>query len=93
MLYCVTMNRTLSVALVVCVILFVVTIFISPVVDLQPTALRAQQWLGLIYAMFSFALQTVVLVLPVLFCIRVPKCDMPFLHRVCPANLACCLLC
>ena len=88
-----TMNRMFTIAVVACVILLILTIFISPVIDLQPTALRAQQWLSLIFAMFAFALQIIVCVVPVLFCILVPRRNMPFLHQTYSANLTSCLLC
>jgi len=54
-LYSGTMNRVLIVAMVACVILFVLAVLIAPTIDLQPSALRAQQWLNLIAAMFSLA--------------------------------------
>ena len=38
MLYSVEMNRIFTIVLVACVILFIVAIFISPLVDIQPTA-------------------------------------------------------
>jgi hypothetical protein len=53
MLYSGTMNRMLIVAVVACVILFVLAVLIAPTIDLEPSALRAQQWLTLIAAMFS----------------------------------------
>lgn len=49
------MNRILIIAVVACVILFVLAVLIAPTIDLQPSALRAQQWLNLIAAMFSLA--------------------------------------
>lgn len=55
MLYSGSMNRLLVIAIVVCVILFVVAVLIAPTIDLEPSALRAQQWLSLITAMFSLA--------------------------------------
>jgi hypothetical protein len=54
-LYSGTMNRVLIIAVVAFVILFVVAVLLAPTVDLQPSALRAQQWLSLIFAMFSLA--------------------------------------
>ena len=54
-LYSVTMNRMLIIAVVACVILFVAAVLIAPTLDLQPSALRAQQWLSFIAAMFSIA--------------------------------------
>ena len=54
-LYSGTMNRMLIIAVVACVILFVVAVLIAPTLDLQPSALRAQQWLSLIAALFSVA--------------------------------------
>lgn len=49
------MNRVLAIAVVACVILFVVAVLLAPTIDLEPSALRAQQWLSLIFEMFSLA--------------------------------------
>lgn len=49
------MNRVLIIAVVACVILFVLAVLLAPTIDLEPSALRAQQWLTLIFAMFSLA--------------------------------------
>ena len=49
------MNRVLIIAVVACVILFIVAVLLAPTIDLEPSALRAQQWLSLIFAMFSLA--------------------------------------
>ena len=54
-LYSGTMNRVLIIAVVACVILFVVAVLLAPTIGLEPSALRAQQWLSLIFAMFSVA--------------------------------------
>lgn len=55
MLYSLSMNRALIIALVACVILFILAVLIAPTIDLEPSALRAQQWLSLITTMFSLA--------------------------------------
>lgn len=55
MLYSGTVNRVLIIAVVACVILFVVAVLIAPTINLEPSALRAQQWLSFIFAMFSLA--------------------------------------
>ena len=87
------MNRILIIALVAFVILFILAIFISPVVDIQPSALRAQLWLSFIVAMISFAVQILVCLLKDPLAIGAPMCEMPVQHRVCVAELSCCLLC
>jgi hypothetical protein len=87
------MNRIVTIALVACVILFVVAVFISPFVDIQPTALRAQQWLSLILAMFSFSLQIIVCLLPAFVGIALTSSDAQSLRRVCLMDVPCCLLC
>jgi len=58
-------------ALVVCVILFILTVFISPIVDLQPTALRALQWVSFMIAMLASGMQIVAGILPSL--LRIPS--------------------
>ena len=93
MLYSGPMNRILSFALVACMILFIIAILISPVVDLQPSALRAQQWLILIVAMFSLAVQLVICLLKLPVAIGPPCSDIDSDQRVCLADLACCLRC
>ncbi len=93
MLYFWTMNRIVTIALVVVVILFIVAIFISPFVDLQPTALRAQQWLSLILAMFSFSVQIIVCLLSAFVGITLTSSDAECLRRVFLVDVPCCLLC
>ena len=87
------MNRILTIALIGFVILIIIAIFISPLVDVPPSALRVQQWLSFIVAMFSFAAQLVVCFLPLPATIGPPNCDVQFQERVCVADLACCLIC
>ena len=93
MLYSGAMNRTLAVAVVVCVILFILAVLISPLVDIQPSALRAQQWLILITAMFSLAGLCVIRIM------EVPATSDPVdRDKACKplprlADLTCCLLC
>ncbi|MGC1420948.1 MAG: hypothetical protein WA354_04405 [Terracidiphilus sp.] len=87
------MNRIVTIALVVIVILFIIAIFISPLVDVLPTALRAQQWLSLILAMFSFSVQIIVCVLPAFVAIALTSSDAQRLRRVCLVDVPCCLLC
>jgi hypothetical protein len=87
------MNRIVTIALVASIILFIVVIFISPTVDVQPTALRAQQWLSLILTLFSFSVQIVVCLLPVLVSIDLAGGDVQRLQRVCVDEVDCCLLC
>lgn len=93
MLYSGGMNRIFAIVLVACVILFIIAIFISPLVDIQPTALRAQQWLCLILAMFSFSVQIVVCLLPAFAGIGLTSSDAQSLQRVCVVDVPCCLLC
>jgi hypothetical protein len=88
------MNRVFKIALVLCLILFILAIFISPVLDLLPSALRVQQWLCLIAAMFSLAALLSVCILK----IRTPDIGSPdrdeqCLQRTCLADLDCCLRC
>jgi hypothetical protein len=79
---------------VVCVILFILAIFISPVIDLLPSALRAQQWLCLIAAMFSLAALLLVCILKIPTAdIGSPDYDVQCLQRACLADLDCCLRC
>jgi len=81
------------IVLVACVILFILAIFISPAVDIEPSALRAQQWLSLIVAMISLAVQIIVCLVTVPLTISPPICEISAQHRVCVAELSCCLLC
>ena len=92
-LYSRTMSKIVTIALVIVVILFIAAIFVSPLVDIQPTALRAQQWLSLILAMFSFSVQIVVCLLPASICILLTTSDARWLRRVCLVDVPCCLLC
>ena len=92
-LYSGPMNRILTIAFVACVILFIIAILISPVVDLQPSALRAQQWLTLIVAMFSLAVQLVICLLTIPSAIGPPRSDTECERRACLADLGCCLRC
>ena len=39
------MKRAVTIALVIALLLVVVSVFVSPAVDLEPTALRAMLWL------------------------------------------------
>jgi hypothetical protein len=87
------MKRILTIALVACVILFIIAILISPVVDLQPSALRAQQWLTLVVAMFSLAVQLVICLLKIPSAIGPPRSYTECEQRVCLADLGCCLRC
>ncbi|MBS1804377.1 MAG: hypothetical protein JST28_13505 [Acidobacteria bacterium] len=89
------MNRILIVALVACVILFILAVLIAPTVDLQPSALRAQQWLTLIVAMFSiawlFEMCLQIIMVPAIvgraMCVNEPP------QQVSCLDLSCCLLC
>lgn len=87
------MNRILGIAVVICLILLILAIFISPVIASQPSALRAQQWLSHIVALFSFALQLVILLLK--FSLRIGESDVHekrCFRRPSP-DLTCCLVC
>jgi len=53
------MNRTVRTVLVVALLVLVVSVFISPAVDLEPTALRVLYWIMALFA--SFALVRVAL--------------------------------
>jgi len=87
------MNRVVGIAVVACLILLILAIFISPVVDSLPSALRAQQWLTLLVAMFSFALQLIISILKLSLCIGPSQeCGKRRL-RMAPPDLTCCLLC
>lgn len=83
----------IKVALVACIILFIIAIFVSPTVDLLPSALRAQQWLSLIVAMFFLAAHLLICILKVPGAIGPPAFNMRSQQRVCLADLGCCLLC
>jgi hypothetical protein len=61
--------------------------------DIQPSALRAQQWLIFIFAMISLAVQFVICLYKVPASIIEPRCDARRQQRICLADLACCLLC
>jgi hypothetical protein len=87
------MKRIFRIAFLVCLILFILAIFISPVVDSQPSALRAQQWLSIIVAMFSFALQLVIFILKISVRPGTSHEDAKYRPRVAPPDLTCCLLC
>ncbi len=87
------MNRIFTIVLVACVILFIIAIFISPLVDVQPTALRAQQWLTLILAMFSLSVQIVVCLLSAFVGLGLASSDAQSLQRVSVVDVPCCLLC
>lgn len=93
MLYSGTMSRILIIAVVACVILFVLAILIAPTATLEPSALRAQQWLSLIAAMFSLAGFFGICFEMVLTMIGLPAriCEPP--HRLSSSDLSCCLLC
>lgn len=93
MLYFGMMNRIVTIALVAFVILFIVTIFISPLVDLQQTALRAQQWLSLILTMFSFSVQITVCLLTAFVGFALTSSDAQCLGQVRLVDVPCCLLC
>jgi hypothetical protein len=89
------MNRILIVAVVACVILFVLAVLIAPTIDLQPSALRAQQWLSLIAAMFSLAGLFEICIEIVMFPSISPTPEhlsQPPVH-VSSLELSCCLLC
>lgn len=88
-----SMNKVLTIAIVACVILFIVTVFISPIADIQPSALRAQQWLSFIFAIFAMVLSLVVRFKLVLAFAGTRICAVPREQRVKFADLACCLLC
>jgi Ni,Fe-hydrogenase I cytochrome b subunit len=93
MLYSRSMNKVLTIAVVACVILFIITVFISPMVDMQPSALRAQQWLSFIFAIFAMVLSFVVRfeLVPALAGPRTSA--VPGERRAKFADLTCCLLC
>jgi hypothetical protein len=93
MLYSGAMSRIVTCALVVVVILFIAAILISPLVDIPPSALRAQQWLSFILAMFSFSVQIIVCLLPPLISILLASGDAQCLRRVLRDDVPCCLLC
>jgi len=44
------MKRAIIVALVIALLVVVVSVFVSPAVDLEPTALRAMLWLVALFA-------------------------------------------
>ena len=87
------MKKAFTVALVAFAILLILAIFISPMIDLEPTALRAQQWLTLIVAMFSIAELLFVCLVRVPGTIGPPRRDVQFQQQSRAADLACCLLC
>jgi hypothetical protein len=93
MLYFDSMNRIWKIALVGIVILLVLFIFVSPSVDLQPTALRAQLWLSLIVAMFSLASLFSVFLMNVETMVVPPGVADQHPQRSYFADLSCCLLC
>jgi hypothetical protein len=92
-LYSVTMKKIATITLVACVILLIVAVFISPIVDIQPSALRAQQWLILVVAMFSLALLVTICLVRIPGTIGPPICEVHRRQLPCIADLACCLLC
>jgi hypothetical protein len=87
------MNRVLAIAVVACVILFIVVIFTSPMVDLEPTALRAQQWLSFMVAMFSLAALLVLCFFEPSATAEFQECLIPDQVPIPPADRSCCLLC
>ena len=87
------MNRILTIAIVVCVILFVLAMFISPMVDIQPSALRAQQWLSFIVGLISLVVQMLVCLVKIPLSIGPASCERQVLQRVRAAELSCCLIC
>jgi len=87
------MNRIVGITVVICLILLILAIFISPVVDSLPSALRAQQWLSLIIAMFFFALQLIIFVLKFPLRVAMGYDDSKYRLRLAPPDLTCCLLC
>lgn len=87
------MNRILTIAVVACVILFIILIFTSPVVDLEPTALRAQQWLSFMIAMFSLAALLVLCLFEPSAIAEFKEWGIPDQVPIPPADRCCCLLC
>lgn len=93
MLYSKEMNKVIMIAFITCVILFIIAVFLSPMVDIQPSALRAQLWLSLIVAMFTLAIQIVICLLPVPASIVPQNGGQKYQRLVDLAGLTCCLLC
>lgn len=95
MLYSGAMNRVAVAAVVFCVILFVLAVLIAPTIDLQPSALRAQQWLNLIAAMFSLAALFEICLQ--VFTVRTVMGSWLFAadppQQVSSLDLSCCMLC
>jgi hypothetical protein len=87
------MNRIVGIAVVVFLILLISAIFISPIVDIQPSALRAQQWLSFIVAMFSLALQLILFMLKITLRVGPSLADDKVRLRINTPDLTCCLLC
>jgi len=87
------MNRLLAIAVVACVILFIVAVLIAPTLDLQPSALRAQQWLTLLFSMFSLACLFVICLCTIACRFGTPGSDIQRQQGPSLTDMSCCLLC
>jgi len=87
------MNRLLAIAVVACVILFIVAVLIAPTLDLQPSALRAQQWLTLLFSMFSLACLFVICLCTIACPFGTPGSDIQRQQGPSLTDMSCCLLC
>ena len=87
------MNRLLAFAVVACVILFIVAVLIAPTLDLQPSALRAQQWLTLLFSMFSLACLFVICLCTIACPFGTPGSDIQRQQGPSLTDMSCCLLC
>jgi len=87
------MNRLLAIAVVACVILFIVAVLIAPTLDLQPSALRAQQWLTLLFSMFSLACLFVICLRTMASPFGPPGSDIQRQQGPSLTDMSCCLLC
>lgn len=52
------MRRAFTIATVLAIVVVVISVFISPAVDLEPTALRAMQGLIALFSVFTLARMT-----------------------------------
>ena len=61
------MRGVARIALIIFLLLSVLTVFVSPNVDLEPTALRAMQFANLLFAVLVLAGSTIAALLPTPF--------------------------
>lgn len=87
------MSKFSTFAIVACLILLIIAIFVAPMVDLQPTALRAQQWLILLVSVFALSLQLVIGFFEFCDTADIKERDIPSQLPIPPADRVCCLLC